>query len=157
MNQVALRKLPKFNIITDDHKEDFEWQVIELYFLNAKENEQSFGLPQLPDDLLFNGNPKYLLAGIYEYVTGDSKFYNNQVEGMDEDEEMSYIIRSTSDFFAFNETDHFLSMYHDDIETVLDYHNICFVNTILGSPFKDNIGHLVLGNYIQNPPITKVW
>jgi hypothetical protein len=151
MQQIILRELSAFNLIIEKHIRDFEKQVMDVYFDVAENKDDLFGLPHLVNDMLYCGNPKYLLAGIQSYESGNEEYFFNATAGMTDSEEKEYIITETYEYFENYATNHLLAMYHEDIETVLDHHNLCFVNTV-AIPFSYEVAH-----QIQNPPFTEVW
>jgi hypothetical protein len=156
LNHLSLRKGPEFNHILSEHAIDFEKMILNLYFDTAEAidvNKQP--VPNVIHDLMWGiGNPKFHLAGLMGHQYEDPNLYFETTEGMTEDEEEQFLMNLHEEFYGeehYTPNYGFEELLHEDINVVMNFHNICFIDAI--PQLFSYHPHFV----IRNEPIIGVW
>lgn len=147
MNHLEVRKGPELNFIIEEHQQEFINHVFELY----EETEHGILVSATEDIAMFTA-ARFTLAGVLNYYGDDSQLFSTETKGMTR-EEIDFW--STINLSTLGEqmvlTDS-LDALADDVVTILDYYNMCFM-----VEFGLDLSSGSIIYEVRNLPIVEVW
>lgn len=151
MNQLSVRQGPDLRFILEEHQQSFEQRVVDCYFKvgNAKSR---YPMPRIFDDMfnyLLLNNPEQFVAAFLGNKNCDLNYFNIETKDMS-DRQQWLFVKDTIDHYNMNIEPEYDDMFYEDIKTVLDFHNISFID-IWETGKKQN------GYFYKNLPIIQVW
>lgn len=155
MNQLTVRKGPKFEYVPEGYASEFEEHVI-LAYMRAGQDERIYGrLPMITENIMFAINPVFHAAGIAWSESDNPDAFKEHAAATGDDEvdlAMELIEDMTSDDnIRYYQANNFDGLYHDDVAAVLQHHHMCFVDVI------PQMFHYQPELIIMNSPIVQVF
>lgn len=154
MNYLNIRSKVKMNFVIGEHRDAFEKHVIDLYC----ESEGGFWgtVPSLEANIVSEISPKFVLAGLLGYASGDKSFYMKETVGkvLPEFEEI-WATANLNEFQteAPGNVMHALGSIEVDAQAVLDHHRMLHMFLVGGDLSQGGTGQQAL----RHMPLLQVW
>lgn len=142
---LSFRAAPKLVYVPKRMHTDFEEAVLELYFNGMA---QEGPIPLVTDDILFQSNPKFMLAILLDF--GGLEQFHKKTKDMTESEIVEFSGNLLKKFAEAGIPLQY-ELFQEDACKVLDHYNLCYSYELPPIGLGERIA------VIRNMPIKSVW